>query len=176
VSGVSFTIDATKEYVNGELYPDSTYYAPAQPGVRVTNVTVNGKALDLTANYVVATNDFTAAGGDTYGVFKGKAINNLDLPMEDALVNYTREVLGNVVSAEKYGEAAGRITILTAPAEPEAPAAETYTVVAGDCLWNIAAKTLGNGAKWNVIFEANKDIIKDASLIYVGQVLTIPAA
>jgi nucleoid-associated protein YgaU len=58
----------------------------------------------------------------------------------------------------------------------DAPAAETYTVVAGDCLWNIAAKTLGSGAQWEAIYNANKDIIKDANMIYVGQVLTIPAA
>ena len=61
-------------------------------------------------------------------------------------------------------------------AAKDAPAEDAYTVVAGDCLWNIAAKTLGNGAKWEVIYNANKDVIKDANMIYVGQVLVIPAA
>ena len=51
----------------------------------------------------------------------------------------------------------------------------TYVVVAGDCLWNIAAKVLGNGAKWADIFEANKATVKNANLIYVGQTLVIPA-
>jgi hypothetical protein len=52
----------------------------------------------------------------------------------------------------------------------------TYTVVAGDCLWNIAAKMMGSGAKWSAIYEANKNIIKNPNLIYVGQTLVIPAA
>lgn len=65
--------------------------------------------------------------------------------------------------------------------EPEATTpdtgatAGTYTVQNGDCLWSIAKKMLGNGNRWGEIFEANKDIIKSANLIYAGQVLKIPA-
>lgn len=57
---------------------------------------------------------------------------------------------------------------------PQAPITRTYTVVKGDSLWSIAKKMYGNGAKYTTIFEANKDKIKNPSLIYVGQVLTIP--
>ena len=60
------------------------------------------------------------------------------------------------------------------PAEPETPAASTYTVVKGDCLWTIASRMLGTGKMWKVIYEANKDIVANPNLIYVGQVLTIP--
>ena len=59
---------------------------------------------------------------------------------------------------------------------PPTGAAPTYTVQAGDCLWNIAVKTMGCGAKWERIYEVNKDSIKDPNLIYVGQKLIIPAA
>ncbi len=51
-----------------------------------------------------------------------------------------------------------------------------YTVVKGDCLWNIAKKFYGSGTKYTLIYNANKGIIKNPSLIYPGQVLTIPAA
>lgn len=51
---------------------------------------------------------------------------------------------------------------------------KTYTVKAGDCLWNIAKKYYGNGAQYTKIYNANKDKIKNPNLIYVGQVLTIP--
>ena len=90
---------------------------------------------------------------------------------------------------KEYAAPAGRITIVTAPAEPEKPVepakpvvpakpaeSDTYTVVAGDCLWSIAQKTYGTGTKWGVIYEANKATIKDPGMIYIGQVLTIPAA
>ena len=52
---------------------------------------------------------------------------------------------------------------------------KTYTVVKGDSLWKIAKQFYGEGSKYTVIFNANKDKIKDANLIYPGQVLTIPA-
>lgn len=71
-----------------------------------------------------------------------------------------------------------KATVQTArPASSSSPAPtqnQTYTVKKGDCLWNIAKKFYGNGAKYTTIFNANKDKIKNANLIYVGQVLTIP--
>lgn len=59
---------------------------------------------------------------------------------------------------------------------PAPSANKTYTVVKGDCLWNIAKKFYGNGSKYTVIYNANKDKIKNPNLIYPGQVLTIPTA
>lgn len=50
----------------------------------------------------------------------------------------------------------------------------TYTVVSGDSLWKIAKKMYGDGSKHTKIYEANKSIIKNPSLIYPKQVLTIP--
>lgn len=62
------------------------------------------------------------------------------------------------------------------PARPAdtAPAAKSYTVVKGDCLWNIAKKFYGNGSKYTTIYNANQGKIKNPNLIYPGQVLTIP--
>lgn len=52
-----------------------------------------------------------------------------------------------------------------------------YTVVKGDCLWNIAKRFYGDGSKYTVIYEANKDIIGgNPNFIKVGMVLTIPGA
>lgn len=53
--------------------------------------------------------------------------------------------------------------------------AQSYTVKKGDTLWRIAKKYYGNGSKYTVIYNANKDKIKNPNLIYVSQVLTIPA-
>jgi peptidoglycan hydrolase CwlO-like protein len=51
-----------------------------------------------------------------------------------------------------------------------------YTVVKGDCLWNIAKKKehYGNGFAWPVIYKANRDNIKNPDLIYPDQVFSIP--
>ncbi len=52
---------------------------------------------------------------------------------------------------------------------------KTYTVKAGDCLWNIAKKFYGDGSKYKKIYDANKKTIGgNPNLIYPGQVLAIP--
>ena len=52
--------------------------------------------------------------------------------------------------------------------------ASPYTVVKGDCLWNIARSHLGSGVRWSEIYEANRDQIRDPDLIYPDQVFEIP--
>ncbi len=54
------------------------------------------------------------------------------------------------------------------------PEAVFYEVKSGDSLSKIAKAHYGNAMKYNVIFEANKPMLKDPNLIYPGQVLRIP--
>jgi LysM repeat protein len=63
-----------------------------------------------------------------------------------------------------------------ASSQPAAAAdsARSYTVQAGDSLSKIAKREYGDANKWNAIFEANRDKIKNPDLIHPGQVLTIP--
>ena len=57
-----------------------------------------------------------------------------------------------------------------------APTAQSYEVRKGDCLWNIARKFYGNGAKYMVIYDANREVVGgNLNRIYPGQVLSIPA-
>lgn len=113
VAGIEFTIDTTVAYENGDQYPDSTYFAPKNPGSRVTIQTVGGEAWAADKEYTIATNDFTAAGGDTYYVFRrGYAATGYKtgVSLEDALVEYTTTVLGGTIG-ETYAAPAGRITV-----------------------------------------------------------------
>ena len=51
----------------------------------------------------------------------------------------------------------------------------SYTVVSGDCLWNIAKKYYGDGSQYTKIYEANKGTIgSNPNLIKPGQKLVIP--
>lgn len=59
-------------------------------------------------------------------------------------------------------------------AEPEIPT--SYIVRKNDNLWNIAKAVYGKGEKWTVIFEANKEKIKDPNKLKPGLELLIPPA
>ncbi len=54
-------------------------------------------------------------------------------------------------------------------------ASSQYTVERGDSLWAISGKQeiYGNPYEWPLIYKANQDKIKDADLIYPGQVFDI---
>jgi len=49
-----------------------------------------------------------------------------------------------------------------------------HTVKTGDTLWAIAEATMGNGAKYEEIFEANRPMLSHPDKIYPGQMLRIP--
>ena len=52
---------------------------------------------------------------------------------------------------------------------------DSYEVEGGDNLWNISGKDsiYANPYQWPMIYKANRDKIKDADLIYPGQVFDI---
>ena len=51
--------------------------------------------------------------------------------------------------------------------------ANQHEVVKGDNLWNISGTAYGNPYQWPLIYKTNQDKIKDADLIYPGQVFDI---
>ena len=110
VSGIVLSIDTTVPYAAGEQYPESTYFAPANPGSRVTIETVGGKAFDPKATYNIAVNNFMADGGDTYYVFT-KAAKVIDTGVVDAegLISYVNSM--NKVIGDEYAAPKGNITI-----------------------------------------------------------------
>ena len=111
VSGIEFTVDTTKAYDQGDLYPGSTYYGPKSIQ-RVTIQTVGGEPFDEDATYTIATNDFMAAGGDTYYAFAAASVNyDLGLSMDEVVMDYITDQLNGTVTEEAYGAPAGRITI-----------------------------------------------------------------
>ncbi len=78
---------------------------------------------------------------------------------------------------------------VTVPAPAaEAAAGQTYTVVSGDTLWGISKKFYGTGTKYNIIYEANAELIESTAKahgkkssdnghwIWPGETFTIPEA
>ena len=111
--------------------------------------------------------------------------HGFDLSKTDIKVEGDKVILsGNAASTEEaekimlaVGNSVGVATVqndlVTPKKEPES---KFYTVKSGDSLWKISEAEYGKGqgAKYNLIFEANKPLLSDPDKIYPGQVLRIP--
>ena len=82
---------------------------------RCTRVMINGKPLDSSKTYKIATNSYLAAGGDGYRIFL-KATDTYDSSMfqRDVLIEYI-EHLGGRIKPQTFG----RIQILGKEAQVE---------------------------------------------------------
>ncbi|MFB5763309.1 5'-nucleotidase C-terminal domain-containing protein [Paenibacillus medicaginis] len=87
VSGMTFKIDTS-----------------AAAGSRVTSLMIDGKPYDPAATYTLATNDFTAAGGDQYTMFTKYPQAGMFGSLDEALISHMQE-LGAV-----HVQADGRVT------------------------------------------------------------------
>nr|WP_041756599.1 LysM peptidoglycan-binding domain-containing protein [Bradyrhizobium sp. ORS 278] len=57
---------------------------------------------------------------------------------------------------------------------PARNGARTITVSRGDSLWHISRRLLGEGTRYAVIYQANREQIRRPDLIYPGQVFVLP--
>lgn len=81
---------------------------------RVKNVMINGKPLNLTAKYSMATNDFTYVGGDGYTMFAKYPKTGEFGALDEALEQYVSEALGGTVG-NKYLKEQGRFDVMLTP-------------------------------------------------------------
>jgi nucleoid-associated protein YgaU len=72
-----------------------------------------------------------------------------------------------------YSDLNAEITVVAGAAGAGATGG-TYTVQKGDTLSKISKQYYGDPNKYNRIFEANRDQLKDPDKIFPGQVLKIP--
>lgn len=142
VSGITYVIDTSK---------------PA--GDHVVDIKVKGKPLDLNGSYILATNDFMAAGGDNYTMFADDAILNEYGGLDEAVIAFVKEK--ETISPKNEG----RITVVDASAkEPK-----YYIVKKGDWLRKIARMY---NTTWKKLQELNQ--LKNPDLIYPNQKILLP--
>lgn len=173
VGGITFTMDAGK---------------PA--GNRVSDVKVKGQPIQPDQSYVLATNDFMAAGGDQYTMFKDYPLMNDFSSLEESVIAYLQKKGAVLPSPDS------RIKVIAAAAEPQpaasgsapvpasapaaAPSSEMkasqaatgiYIVKSGDSLWKIARQY---NTTWTKLQEWNQ--LADPNLIFPGQSIIVPAS
>ena len=121
-----------------------------------------------------AANDQAKAAGaawrDTDGLIKKaeEALKAGDTGKAIQLANQARRQAENALR-QKQAEMAK----VEQPAP--APSNDSYTVISGDTLWGISARSeiYGNPYQWPLIYKANRSNIQDADLIFPGQNLSI---
>ena len=111
VAGINYTISTAVAYdANAETYPASTYYGPKSIN-RVTINSINGKEFKADDTYAVVTNDFSAAGGDTYYAFKAATAKfDTGIPLDEAVMEYVTTELKGVIGTQ-YAAPQGRILL-----------------------------------------------------------------
>lgn len=98
-------------------------------------------------------------------------------PDTNGIIRATAEV--TMTRASESAPSVGPVSSPVAP-PPAAPKpstlapARTYTVVAGDTLWGISQRFYGNGSRWPVIFDANRDKVSSPWNLAIGTQLIIP--
>ena len=109
VSGMVYTINYGKTYdKNDDTYPGSTYYGP-KTIKRVHIDSINGSAFDPNATYAVVTNNFCAAGGDTYYAFAAaKSQFDTGFSLDEVVMDYVKTELKGVIGKD-YADPQGRI-------------------------------------------------------------------
>ena len=115
VAGINMTIHTGKDYkANAETYPASTYYGPASINRVVIN-SINGKEFKENEIYAVVTNNFCAAGGDTYYAFASASAQfDTGVPLDEAVMEYVTKELKGVIG-EQYAAPQGRIKLIVNP-------------------------------------------------------------
>ncbi|PRX92353.1 bifunctional metallophosphatase/5'-nucleotidase [Allonocardiopsis opalescens] len=112
IAGLRFTYDPAG--TPQRLAPDGTVQTP---GTRIVNAALDDGTPLITAGQVVdgpgiaiATNDFSARGGDQYP-FRGLPFTNVGLTYQQALLAYITDDLAGTITAADYPEGGeGRIT------------------------------------------------------------------
>ena len=106
----------------------------------------------------------------------GSKIEGLNIKFDDGTVTVSGEA-DSLATKQKAVLMAGNVKGVEAVndmltvAEPKL---KTYTIQSGDSLSKIAKEVYGDYKKWEALFEANREVIKDPDLIYPGQIILIP--
>ena len=117
-------------------------------------------------------------GDSTWGVakaFYGSGYNYVDIEKENNLKHNQYLEVGMKLTVPKVEVIAPKEVVKTQVSLSENKnIPETYTVQKGDYLWKIAVQIYGNGFDWEVIYNANKDVITQPNSIETGMTLVLP--
>lgn len=167
VSGHSRAEAAVRLYLNDSFVAaatsdkDGRFAFTIKEGVAPGNYRVRLDEVEQKSGSVRSRAEVTFNAPDTAAVTSG-------LPASSASAK-RQEAAGPQASATDSAPEA------SSPSAVVVPKITTTTVSRGDSLWRISRLTYGDGARYAVIYKANRDQIRNPDRIYPGQVFVLPA-
>ena len=115
VAGMTFAIDAS--IPSTVVKNDRGEFVEVAGARRVSDVMIGGEPIDPEKTYRLAShNYYLKEGGDGFTMFLGcKLLQDGGILDNELLIRYIVDTLGGVITAEQYGEPAGRVTIKPDP-------------------------------------------------------------
>ncbi|MBO6783312.1 MAG: LysM peptidoglycan-binding domain-containing protein [Alphaproteobacteria bacterium] len=149
------SLDGTSAAVGGVEYDDAG------------NTTITGLAAPNSIVRLYLDNELV---GETRADADGRWSITLDDTVAPGSYNLRVDQIG------PDGNVVARSEIPFVRSEPlrDLPPGRIVIIQPGDYLWNIARQRYGSGFQYTVIYEANREQIRDPDLIYPGQVFTLP--
>ncbi|MEJ8572894.1 Ig-like domain-containing protein [Microbaculum marinum] len=191
LSGEAEPGDAVRLYLNNERLSDVETDADGRwalssnrampPGRYELRADVVGDAGDVKARaevkfdrvQMVAEDDGTPAGSQNANAAgQGEAGRGEAASGEPSQAAAGGGAAGSVVTIISHAGGSG--TAVSGGAIGEGAGTSVVMIARGDSLWRVARKIYGKGVRHSVIYEANKNQIRNPHLIYPGQVFTIP--
>ncbi len=161
-SGDSASIDAVDYDAAGSIQFSGRAHAGNTVRLYVDNTALGEAKTDATGNWSYKDQGVIAPGTH-------------ELRADE--IEQAGSVLSRVVLPFKREEPAKLAVATPVPAAGDQAAAtppHSITIQPGNTLWRLSRDLYGAGRNYTVIFEANKDQIRNPRLIYPGQILTTP--
>ena len=131
------------------------------------NVALSGRAAPNTRVQAYVNNRFV-------GVGQADAEGNWQVVPEEPVAPGVHSLRIDQVDDEGKVQSRVQLPFSRAEAQDLALTEGRVVVQPGNSLWRIARRTYGEGLRYAVIYEANRDRIADPDLIYPGQVFVLP--
>ena len=170
------------DFIDLILYGDTEFWSDCYTRFdKYTVAAAPGEAIDLTLRYDGYDADWNlstvALAGAAVKLADGTKLGTTDAEGKIALT-FNKAGTYLVTAACEDMAITAPVCIITVTGEtivPAEPAYKTYTVKAGDTLWSIAKATMGSGFRWGELYAMDADLVKNPRMIYVGQILRVPA-
>lgn len=148
-------------------------------GVLVVNYFKDKGSVNIPANSTISEteNEHVVTNGETLWSIAensyGSGYNWVDIKKANNLQNDEIEVGQKLLIPENISAKEPTVTTKGLDVSTDTTIAnDTYKVVHGDCLWDIAVRAYGDGYRWTEIAKANG--LENPDIIHAGNILTLP--